>query len=173
MHGGASFGGLGCFSLGENGGKFVMGTTLNWVHQFHCERKKKFVKTRSSFYKSSTSWLGFAFFIVFTFLPSQGSSDTCSCQMAAACSAADGEGLGQLCCLLAKPGGEKASLSPPLPSRGPCMRHGKGVEEKGALHLRACRCAAAEKRTPCRGASASLVCSECRAFFQAAYGTSQ
>lgn len=58
-------------------------------------------------------------------------------------------------------------------SWGPCMRHEKGGEVKAALRLRACRCAAAEERTPCRGGPASVACPESPALFQTAYGTSQ
>lgn len=161
MHGGASFGGLGCFSLGENGGKFVMGTTLNWVHQFHCERKKKVCQNLILILQILNELAGIHLLYCFYFSPFTRLLRTL--QLPTGCCLFSSRwgriGLALLLASKARRGkGQPFPSQVHEPSWGPCMRHGKSSEVKGALHLRACRCAAAEKRTPLqRGTCISCV----------------
>lgn len=122
VHGGASFGGLGSFSLGQNGGKFVTGTTLIRAHQFQCERKKEFCQKLTLDKLAGIHFLYCFYFSPFTRLLSPLQLPTGCCLLSSQWGRLGpvGEGvtdlleqLAHLRCWLAKPGGERPSLSPP------------------------------------------------------------
>lgn len=125
-YGGASFSGLSCFFLGENGGKFVVGMTVNWAHQIPCERKKSLSKSDLCFINpQSVGWDSPSLLLVlplFTRLlsPLQLPAGCCLFSSRWGRTGPVGEGvtdrleqLAQLCCLLVNPRRETDRLSPP------------------------------------------------------------